>query len=227
MPMAHAPSRSIDVTKIFKLYKEKAKSAKERVIRAGRNPYTPFYALDDVSFEVAAGETLALLGHNGSGKSTLLKCVAGTLRPTSGRITTRGRLAALLELGAGFHPDLTGRENVYLNGSILGFSKAQVDAIFDDIVEDLARPGPSRSRGSNRSGRRSPARSVRGGSRRRARAGRPSRPAGGDAPRRRAQRAGDALQQRRLAGPVVAEQGHRLALGDLETTRRRRALNGS
>jgi ABC-type polysaccharide/polyol phosphate transport system ATPase subunit len=123
------------VTKVFKLYKEKAKSAKERVIRAGRNPHTPFHALRDVSLEVAEGETLALLGHNGSGKSTLLKCVAGTLRPTSGRITTRGRLAALLELGAGFHPDLTGRENVYLNGSILGFSKAQVGRIFDDVVD--------------------------------------------------------------------------------------------
>jgi len=123
------------VTKIFKLYKEKPKSAKERVIRAGRNPSTPFYALRDISFTVAEGETLALLGHNGSGKSTLLKCIAGTLRPTEGRITTRGRLAALLELGAGFHPDLTGRENIYLNGSILGFSRGQVDAIFDDIVD--------------------------------------------------------------------------------------------
>jgi len=123
------------VTKIFKLYREKSKSAKEKVIRAGRNPYTPFYALDDVSFEVATGETLALLGHNGSGKSTLLKCVAGTLRPNHGRIITRGRLAALLELGAGFHPDLTGRENIYLNGSILGFSKVQVDEILDDVIE--------------------------------------------------------------------------------------------
>jgi ABC-2 type transport system ATP-binding protein len=133
--MATAAIEIDDVTKIFKLYREKAKSAKERVIRAGRNPYTPFYALRDISLEVAEGETLALLGHNGSGKSTLLKCVAGTLRPTSGRIRTRGRLAALLELGAGFHPDLTGRENVFLNGSILGFSKSQVERIFDDIVE--------------------------------------------------------------------------------------------
>ena len=133
--MANAAIVIDDVTKIFKLYREKAKSAKERVIRAGRNPYTPFYALRDISLEIAEGETLALLGHNGSGKSTLLKCVAGTLRPTSGRITTRGRLAALLELGAGFHPDLTGRENVFLNGSILGFSKGQVERIFDDIVE--------------------------------------------------------------------------------------------
>ena len=124
-----------EVTKTFKIYQEKSQSLKERLIKAGRNPHTVFKALDDVSFEVAQGETFALLGHNGSGKSTLLKCIAGTLRPTSGRITTRGRLAALLELGAGFHADLTGRENIYLNGSILGFSRPQVDRIFDDIVD--------------------------------------------------------------------------------------------
>ena len=122
------------VTKSFKIYKEKSQSAKERLIRAGRNPHEVFKALDDVSFDVQQGETFALLGHNGSGKSTLLKCVAGTLRPSSGRIVARGRLAALLELGAGFHPDLTGRENIYLNGSILGFSRIQIDRIFDDIV---------------------------------------------------------------------------------------------
>jgi ABC-2 type transport system ATP-binding protein len=126
---------SVDgVTKVFKIARDKPTSAKERIIRAGRIEYEEFHALHDVSFEVAQGETLALLGHNGSGKSTLLKCVAGTLRPTRGSITTRGRLAALLELGAGFHPDLTGRENVFLNGSILGFSKAQIAGIFDDIV---------------------------------------------------------------------------------------------
>jgi ABC-2 type transport system ATP-binding protein len=127
---------SIDeVTKVFKLYKEQAKSFKERLIHIGRNPHTEFKALDDVSFEVPAGNTVGLLGHNGSGKSTLLKCVTGTLRPTSGDIAVRGRMAALLELGAGFHPDLTGRENVYLNASILGFSRVEVDAIFDDIVD--------------------------------------------------------------------------------------------
>ena len=124
-----------NVTKEFRIYEEKAQSAKERIIRIGRNPHHKFKALDDVSFEVAQGETFALLGHNGSGKSTMLKCVAGTLRPSSGRIVSRGRLAALLELGAGFHPDLTGRENIYLNGSILGFSRVQIDQIFDDIVD--------------------------------------------------------------------------------------------
>lgn len=124
-----------NVTKSFKVYQEGGQSAKERLIRAGRNPHIVFKALDDVSFEVQQGETFALLGHNGSGKSTMLKCIAGTLRPSSGRVVSRGRLAALLELGAGFHPDLTGRENIYLNGSILGFSKVQIDRIFDDIVD--------------------------------------------------------------------------------------------
>jgi ABC-2 type transport system ATP-binding protein len=124
-----------NVTKSFKVYQEGGQSAKERLIRAGRNPHIVFKALDDVSFEVKQGETFALLGHNGSGKSTMLKCIAGTLRPSSGRVISRGRLAALLELGAGFHPDLTGRENIYLNGSILGFSKTQIDVIFEDIVE--------------------------------------------------------------------------------------------
>ncbi|MCW2631789.1 MAG: transporter ATP-binding protein, partial [Pseudonocardia sp.] len=98
-------------------------------------PHQNFKALDDVSFEVEHGETFALLGHNGSGKSTMLKCIAGTLRPNQGRIRVTGRLAALLELGAGFHGVLTGRENIYMNGSILGFSKAQVDRILDDVVE--------------------------------------------------------------------------------------------
>jgi ABC-2 type transport system ATP-binding protein len=125
----------VEVSKHFRLYKEHSKSFKERIIKAGRNPYEDFWALRDVSIEVAEGETLGVLGHNGSGKSTLLKCVAGTLRPNEGRIATRGRVAALLELGAGFHPELTGRENVYLNGSILGFKHDEVDEIFDEIVE--------------------------------------------------------------------------------------------
>src|SRR5688572_9084197 len=123
-----------DVVKTFKMYDNKAPSVKERVLQIGRNTWTPFHALKGITIDVAEGETVGLLGHNGSGKSTLLKCVAGTLRPTSGRIRSRGRVAALLELGAGFHPDLTGRENVYLNGSILGINKSTVDQIFDEIV---------------------------------------------------------------------------------------------
>lgn len=122
------------VTKEFRVHDQQAKSIKERFISMGRSGYSDFLALDDVSFEVPQGSTVGLLGHNGSGKSTLLKCVAGTLRPNKGSIRFEGRLAALLELGAGFHPDLTGRENIYLNGSIMGMSGRQVDRIFDDVV---------------------------------------------------------------------------------------------
>jgi len=126
---------SIDsVTKRFRIHDQQAKSIKERFISMGRSSFTDFLALDDVSFEVPQGTTVGLLGHNGSGKSTLLKCVAGTLRPNKGSIRYEGRLAALLELGAGFHPDLTGRENIYLNGSIMGMSSRQIDRIFDDVV---------------------------------------------------------------------------------------------
>lgn len=125
----------VDVRKKFTLYREKSQSLKERIIRAGRNPSEEFWALKGISLSVPEGETVGLLGHNGSGKSTLFKCVAGTLRPTTGTIRTRGRIAALLELGSGFHPDLTGRENVYLNGSILGFTAKEIDEIFDEIVD--------------------------------------------------------------------------------------------
>lgn len=122
------------VTKRFRLHHERYGSLKERVIHFGRIPYEDFWALDGVSFSVGPGETVGLLGHNGSGKSTLLKCIAGILQPTSGSIRTNGRLSALLELGAGFHPDLTGRENVFLNGAILGLSKRDVARRFDEIV---------------------------------------------------------------------------------------------
>ncbi|MEW6471858.1 MAG: ABC transporter ATP-binding protein [Actinomycetota bacterium] len=122
------------VTKKFKLYKEKPTSLKERILHFRRVRWEPFTALDDISLDVEAGTTVGLLGHNGSGKSTLLKCMAGILQPTSGSVRTVGRVASLLELGAGFHPDLSGRENVYLNGSILGLKRAEVDRVFDDIV---------------------------------------------------------------------------------------------
>ena len=127
--------RVSDVSKRFRI--EKDKSLKERLVlrKANRVPVEDFWALRNVSFDLDAGATLGLIGHNGSGKSTLLKTVGGILTPTSGFVEKRGRIAALLELGAGFHPDLTGRENVYLNASILGLSKAQTDRYFDAIVD--------------------------------------------------------------------------------------------
>ena len=122
------------VHKHFRLYHEKHQSLKERIIHLGRTPSEEFHALKGIDLEIEAGETFGLLGHNGSGKSTLLKCIAGILRPSEGEIRTVGRLAAMLELGTGFHPDLTGRENVYMNGAILGYSDRDVEARFDDIV---------------------------------------------------------------------------------------------
>ncbi|MGH9104807.1 MAG: ABC transporter ATP-binding protein, partial [Acidimicrobiales bacterium] len=94
-----------------------------------------FWALDDVSFEVTQGSTTALVGENGSGKSTMLKCLAKILRPDKGSVTTTGKMSALLELGAGFHPELSGRENVFLNGAILGLKAKELQACFDDIVD--------------------------------------------------------------------------------------------
>ena len=123
------------VSKRFRLYQEKYSSLKEKMIHAGKVPYETLWALRDVSFEVEEGETVGILGRNGSGKSTLLKCVCGVLQPTSGQVVVRGKLAGLLELGAGFQQDLSGRENVYLNGSMLGLSKREVDRVFDDVVE--------------------------------------------------------------------------------------------
>jgi len=123
-----------NVTKRFRLYTEKYQSLKERVLHAGRNPYQDFFALRDVSFEIPEGQTVGILGRNGSGKSTLLKCVSGILQPTEGKVVVRGSLAALLELGAGFQPELSGRENIYLNASLLGLSTKEVDKRFDEIV---------------------------------------------------------------------------------------------
>jgi ABC-2 type transport system ATP-binding protein len=122
------------LTKTFRLYKEKPTSLKERVLKFRRIRYEHFTALRDINLDIEAGTTVGLLGHNGSGKSTLLKIIAGIIQPTAGVVRTAGRMASLLELGAGFHPDLSGRENVYLNGSILGLKKTDVDRVFDDIV---------------------------------------------------------------------------------------------
>ena len=123
------------VNKQFKIHHERSQSLKERLLHPKSGTTELFHALRDVSFAVSDGETVGILGHNGSGKSTLLKCICGVLQPTSGEIRLRGNLAALLELGAGFQHELSGRDNVYLYGSILGFSRRAIDAIFDDIVD--------------------------------------------------------------------------------------------
>ena len=107
---------------------------KERLLHAGHVPFNDFWALRDVEFEVHIGETLGIIGRNGSGKSTLLKCVAGILQPTSGQIVVRGQVAAMLELGAGFQPELSGRDNIFLNASLLGLSRREIERRFDAIV---------------------------------------------------------------------------------------------
>ena len=124
------------VTKEFTL--RHRRSLKELVVAAVRRQdlgINTFKALDGVTFDVHQGETVALLGFNGSGKSTLLKLISGVLRPDGGRVRTRGRVAGLIEVGAGFHPDLTGRENVFLNGAILGMTKKQIEDAYDSIVD--------------------------------------------------------------------------------------------
>jgi ABC-2 type transport system ATP-binding protein len=125
-----------DVAKRFRLVHERNTTLKATVFNGFRRTvHEDFWALQDISFQVEEGTTYGLIGHNGSGKSTLLKCMARIYRPDRGRITTRGRMSALLELGAGFHPELSGRENVYLNGSILGMSRRDIDRRFDEIVD--------------------------------------------------------------------------------------------
>ena len=130
------PAIAVDrVSKRFRLYHERNQSLKAALLRGRRAAYEEFWALKDVSFEIPEGTTFGLIGENGSGKSTLLKCIARILRPDAGEVRSAGSLAALLELGSGFHPELSGRENVYLNGSILGMSKRAIDARFDAIVD--------------------------------------------------------------------------------------------
>jgi ABC-type polysaccharide/polyol phosphate transport system ATPase subunit len=122
------------VSKKYRLYHERNNSLKAAAMRGRRARYEELWALRDVTFAIPKGSTFGLIGENGSGKSTLLKCMARILRPDEGAIHAEGKISALLELGAGFHPELSGRENVYLNGSILGLSKRQLTERFDEIV---------------------------------------------------------------------------------------------
>ena len=123
------------LTKSFRIHHERNQSLKSAIMRGKISSYEDFKALDDISFDVAQGSTLALIGGNGSGKSTLLKCLAKIYRPTSGKITYNGRMAALLEVGSGFHPELSGKENIYLNGSILGMTRKEIDNKIESIID--------------------------------------------------------------------------------------------
>ncbi len=128
---------AVDITKRFHLEQDKPRSFQETFIRLFRRERTAadyFWPLRGLTFSIAAGDSLGILGQNGSGKSTLLKILTGVLRPTSGSVRVRGRVASLLELGAGFHPELTGRENIFLNGSVHGLSRKEMRRKLDSII---------------------------------------------------------------------------------------------
>lgn len=122
------------LSKFFEIYEKPSHRLLQMLLRGRKQYYRPFWALSDVSFEVAKGECVGVIGRNGAGKSTLLQIVTGTLAPSAGEVRANGRVAALLELGSGFNPEFTGRENVYLNASILGLSKREIDAKYGEIV---------------------------------------------------------------------------------------------
>lgn len=122
------------ISKYFKSYEDKGNTLRDRIIHIGRNKYKNRTILDDISFDIKKGEAVALIGRNGCGKSTTLKMLTKILKPNKGTIEMAGRVSSLIELGAGFHPDLTGRENIYINASIFGIKAKEVDIILDDII---------------------------------------------------------------------------------------------
>ena len=124
-----------NMTKSFKLFYDKPSTLKERLVFWNKKKTDTRTVLDNINLEIKKGETVALIGTNGSGKSTLLKLMTKIIYPTKGTITTTGKLTSLLELGAGFHPDFTGRENIYFNASIFGLTAAEIDARINDIIE--------------------------------------------------------------------------------------------
>lgn len=124
-----------DVSKYFKLNYDKPNTLKERLVFWKKNKVEKHHVLNDINIEIKKGETVALIGTNGSGKSTLLKLMTKIIYPSSGEIKVNGKLTSLLELGAGFHPDFTGRENIYFNASIFGLTASEIDARISDIIE--------------------------------------------------------------------------------------------
>ncbi|MGF9713265.1 ABC transporter ATP-binding protein [Paenibacillus naphthalenovorans] len=123
-----------NVSKSFKIYHDKPLTLKEKLLKLRSNEYSHFFAVKNVSLDIRKGETVGLIGHNGCGKSTILKLITKILYPDSGEINVNGRISSLIELGAGFHPDFTGRENIYINASIFGLSKKEVDEKIDEII---------------------------------------------------------------------------------------------
>ena len=123
-----------NISKFFEIYEKPSHRLWQMLYHGRKRFYRPFWALQDISFEVKRGECVGIIGRNGAGKSTLLQIITGTLSPSSGTVECNGRVAALLELGSGFNPEFTGQENVYLNASILGLTKEEIDAKYDDIV---------------------------------------------------------------------------------------------
>ncbi len=124
-----------NMTKNFKLYSDKAATLKERLVRGWKSKPEIRTVLKDINLEIKKGETVALIGVNGSGKSTLLKLMTKIIYPNKGTVKTNGKLTSLLELGAGFHPDFTGRENIYFNAAIFGLTKEEIDKRLDSIIE--------------------------------------------------------------------------------------------
>lgn len=124
-----------DVYKHYRVYKDKGSQLKERILFRNRNSYTENKVLDGISLKIKRGEAVGFVGHNGCGKSTLLKMISRIIYPDSGSVVTRGRISGLIELGAGFHPDMTGRENIYTNAAIYGLSKKEIDQRLESIIE--------------------------------------------------------------------------------------------
>ena len=122
------------LSKVYQIYNRPEDRLKQSLFRHRRQYYREFWALRDIGFEIERGSTVGIIGHNGSGKSTLLQLICGTLRPTTGQVAVHGRVSALLELGSGFNPDFSGRENVYLNSAILGLTREETDTRFEEIV---------------------------------------------------------------------------------------------